>query len=301
MDLSQKLDWKETGTTAGLRVPLIFTRSKYYSQLEVGNFVGITNVSSFTNNLTHGDTLKAQSNQRFYLFPYGDLKINGKLTPVNLILPDQLNGGILLSNHFYATYLHALKLSYRDFNSKWAQYLYFDYFNTPYRGDFAGSLLTAKAIAFFPGLFNHHSLFFRGGFQNAGLNSDPANYAFRNQLFKPRGYSYPNDKTFTSLSANYQFPLWYPDIALGPILNVQRVKANLFYDYGQGQHKDYLYSISNQPLGYYFLDKANYNSAGIELTFDINVMRLLQQIEVGFRLTQRNANAYNTGGMVSSF
>ena len=44
-----KLDWKETGTTLGLRVPLVLTRSKYLSELEFGNYLGVTQVSSFRN------------------------------------------------------------------------------------------------------------------------------------------------------------------------------------------------------------------------------------------------------------
>jgi hypothetical protein len=159
-----------------------------------------------------------------------------------------------------------------------------------------------RGITYFPGLLKHHSLFFKGGYQQAFSSFDLNTYTFRNRLFKPRGYSYPGDDTFTSFSANYQFPVWYPDIALGPVLNIQRVKTNFFYDYGQGQGKNYFYDFNHlKPVAYYSSTGATYASAGAEITFDINVMRLLQQIEVGVRVTHITANPYTKGGMVIEF
>ena len=116
-------------------------------------------------------------------------------------------------------------------------------------------------------------------------------------IAKPRGHSYPTDETFVSVSANYALPLWYPDIALGPVLNVQRVKANLFFDYGQGTGNTYYYK-PNSPNVYVSQTDETYQSIGIETTFDFNVMRFLPKFELGFRSTYRFANRYNHDGVV---
>jgi hypothetical protein len=125
-------------------------------------------------------------------------------------------------------------------------------------------------------------------------------YTFRNRLFKPRGYSYPADNTFYSASANYALPLWYPDIALGPVLNIQRVKLNVFCDYGHGEGTTYFYHAT-KPLVYYASHSVNYQSTGMEMTFDFNVMRWLQQLELGFRATYVQGNKYTNSGVVFEF
>lgn len=73
------------------------------------------------------------------------------------------------------------------------------------------------------------------------------------------------------MSLNYTLPLWYPDIAMGPVLNVQRLRANLFGDYGYG--RNIFKSTFTQA----------YTSVGAELKLDINVMRFLPQFNVGVR------------------
>ena len=80
-------------------------------------------------------------------------------------------------------------------------------------------------------------------------------------------------QTFYALSANYTLPLWYPDIALGPLLNIQRLRANLFFDHGLGQ----------SPL----IDATQeYSSIGIEAKLDINIMRFLPQFDIGVRYSK---------------
>jgi hypothetical protein len=297
-----KLDWKETGTTLGLRVPLVFTRSKYFSSLEFGNYLGVTQVSSFRNYATRGDTALTLGNTSRYV-PI-KLRVDSgnvqRLDNFNYLLIDQLSNGTLLSNYFYVNYTHLLKESTRDFNPKFGQALYFDSYSTPYGGKFNGNLWDVRGLFFFPGLFKHHSLFFRTGYQSSLLSPNTNTYTFRNQLFKPRGYAYPNDSRFYTLQTNYQLPVWYADVALGPLLNVQRIKANLFYDFGNGQGSSYLYDVSHPAL-YVINHSVNYISEGVEMTFDINVMRLLQQVEVGFRISHITANAYNNSGMVFEF
>jgi hypothetical protein len=199
------------------------------------------------------------------------------------------------------TFSNNLKQSRRDFNPKFGQSLTFENYSTPFGGDFKGSLLAVRGLFFFPGFFKHHSFFFRGGYQTKLSSDDLDVYTFRNRLFKPRGYSYPNDTKFYSLSGNYVFPLWYPDISIGPILNVQRIKTNLFCDYGEGQGRSYLYKKGQQVPAAYFNNSAQYLSTGAEMTFDVNIMRFLPQIELGFRASYLTANKFAEKGWTFEF
>ena len=74
------------------------------------------------------------------------------------------------------------------------------------------------------------------------------------------------------MSANYTMPIWYADVAMGPVLNIQRLKGNAFLDYGFGtsQFND---TVNNRK----------YVSVGGELKVDINLLRYLPQFEIGVR------------------
>jgi hypothetical protein len=172
-----------------------------------------------------------------------------------------------------------------------------DFYNTPYGGDFKARLFAARAAFYFPGFFKHHFFYTRLAYQQSFQGVETNTYIFRNRIAKPRGHSYPADETFTTLSLNYALPLWYPDVALGPVLNIQRVKANFFFDYGKGSGNIFYYKpISNRV---YSSDTGDvYKSIGVETTFDFNVMRFLPKFELGFRSTYRFANTYSSSGLV---
>ncbi len=288
-----KFSWSETGFQGGLRVPLLLTRSKYRTQLEISNNIGVTNVSAFSNEVSENGNLISRG--------------TGRLVPANDSLffgfNDRVPNGRLLYNQFIFSFSSALKQSVRDFNPKFGQFLTFENYGTPYGGNLTGRLTAIRAAMYFPGLLKHHSFYFRAGYQTSFNSTDQNVYQFRNRIFKPRGYAYPRDNEFVMFSANYGLPLIYPDIALGPFLNVQRVKANVFFDIGSGKGRNYFYQpLPNNTTRVYFSDAgANYLSLGAEMTFDINIMRLLPQFELGFRATYLTANRFNNSGMVVEF
>jgi hypothetical protein len=189
---------------------------------------------------------------------------------------DYVGEGNLLYNHFSLSSYRLLKQSRRDINSKWGQALFVDFLNTPYGGDLEGQQFSATGYLFVPGFIKHHSIFGYAAYQQSFLSSgsDPGilnDYVFRNMVPIPRGHSVARFESFVSTSINYTLPVWYPDIAIGPILNIQRVKLNLFSDYAIGQ-KAHLSEVDE-----------NYHSVGGELTFDFNVFRFQPQFDIGVR------------------
>ncbi|HKZ38399.1 MAG TPA: hypothetical protein VJ184_12155, partial [Chryseolinea sp.] len=279
--------WNEITAEGGLRIPLQLTNSKYSRQLSVGGSVGLTRVTEFENIVRRNDVIVYQG-------PGRDVPAFDTLS---FIYKDQLNNGDLIYNRFSFSFTNLLKRSRRDFLSKWGQTLDVDFYNTPFGGDFEGRLVAARSSLFFPGLFKHHFIYSRLAYQESFQGIETNTYIFRNRIAKPRGHSYPSDETFFSISANYALPLWYPDIALGPVLNVQRIKANFFYDYGKGTGSTFYYK-PNSNRAYVSDTGDTYQSVGVETTFDFNVMRFLPKFEVGFRSTYRFSNENTSSGLV---
>ncbi|MFZ6014260.1 MAG: hypothetical protein ACOYXT_28220, partial [Bacteroidota bacterium] len=216
------------------------------------------------------------------------------------IYKDQLNDGKLWYNHFEISYHHLLKRSHRDFLHRWGQTFDFELFNTPYITNFRGKLWAVRSTLYFPGLFKHHFFYQRVAYQESMQGVETDLYTFRNQIPKPRGHSYPADEKFLSFSVNYAMPLWYPDIAIGPLVNIQRIKANFFYDFGKGSGHQYFYR-SNSNNVYYSTTDATYHSVGAETTVDFNVLRFLPKFEVGVRTSYRFENDFNRSGLVVEF
>ena len=251
--------WSERTVETGLRIPLVTTSSKYFGNFTFANYFGLTHVTGFQNNIDGGGRLLPTANPQYLFRNYVD-------------------NGNLLYNHFSISTYRLLKQSRRDIYSKWGQAIYLDVFNTPYGGDFSGAQFSVYGVAYFPGLAKHHSIWGYWGYQNSLIPQASTktgegldNYTFRNQIPLPRGQSVARYQNFYSMSANYTLPIWYPDIAIGPLINFQRLRANVFFDYGFGS------SVYSKVYS------QTYTSVGGELKLDINVLRFLPQFNVGFR------------------
>ena len=152
-------------------------------------------------------------------------------------------------------------------------------YSTPFGGDFSGFQFSGYGILYFPGIGKHHSIWGYGAYQYTEIKNPEKpgervdNYFFRNSIPAPRGLSYPRLEHFYTASINYTLPLWYPDIALGPLLNIQRFRANGFLDYGY---------ITSDIITY----ENEYVSTGIELKVDFNIMRFYPQFDLGVRFTK---------------
>lgn len=253
--------WKEKNLELGLRLPLLTTSSKYHGNVSIGNSVGLTQVSDFTNNMN--------GSGRF--IPSG----KGGVYPYY----ESLSNGRLLYNNFSISAYRLLKQSHRDLQSRWGQQVEIQSFETPFGSDFRGSQISLYAALFFPGLARHHSFWGYGAYQHSQFDQrfDPnsRSYVFRSRIPVPRGQSVSRFEDFYSVSANYALPLWYPDIALGPVLNVQRLRANFFFDYGVGKGPALFYRTSR-----------DYASVGVEAKVDVNILRFLPQFDFGVRFTR---------------
>ncbi|TRX52415.1 hypothetical protein FNH22_22155 [Fulvivirga sp. M361] len=283
--------WDESTVLAGVRVPLVLTRSKYFRELTFSNQIGLRQVTNFQDR-SRNDGRRIETRQR----------INDSTTvDVFFLDVNDLDNGNLVFNQFGITFSNLMKQSTRDINSRFGQFVTFQRTNT-IGGDFTGAITAVRGGLFFPGLSKNHSFFLRGGYQSKKTDARLDIYSFRNAIFKPRGYSFPEENNFTTVQFNYALPLWHADLSFGPVLNIKRIKANVFYDLGWDnviQNAFFAESFGDRRPGDFFgsadID-SNYVSYGVELTFDVNILRFIPEIELGARILNREANAWNNGG-----
>ena len=218
--------WKEHSLTAGLQVPLNLTRSRYRVALALGADAAVTRISGYDR---PRESYEEQTN------------------------------GVLRNMHYNVAYNRTYVTSKRDLAGKFEQRLAAHFYHTPFGGDYQGNLLAVTTRLAFPGIFKHHSFQVGGNYQHQSYES----YRFTSPILYPRGYSYRPHENFISGFAQYKLPVWYPDLALGPVFYFQRVKANVFYDYGKG----FGVLPNNRQTRFY-------ESVGAELSTDFNFMRL---------------------------
>ena len=142
------------------------------------------------------------------------------------------------------------------------------------RNSAEGELLSIKNILTLPSI-STHNLVFESSFEKQSDNRFA--YRYESAVEFTRGYQYVYFPTTTKLSANYVFPLFFPDFSLGKWAYNKRIYANLFYDY---------------LLGDFYGSEYEYSSIGAELVFDLTLFRLLP-ISLGVRFANRVEDGAN--------
>lgn len=164
----------------------------------------------------------------------------------------------------------------RDFAPAWGQNLRLTYHHTPFGGDYNGNLLSGQLALHFPGLWAHHSLRLEGSYEwqdPTASTADVYPHRFESEYDFVRGYDYAFHHHFYQGIANYALPLFYPDLNFFSLLHLKRVRTNFFYNYG---------------LGIDDSQRTIYQTAGIELTGDVNLLQVnALETEIGVRAAYR--------------
>ncbi len=235
--------WEELNFSGTVSIPWNFTRGKYYRYLTPS--VGISMIDVIHYSKT----------------------------------PDFFTEGLIPAMNYKLSFSNTLKSVPKDMYPKWSQQLYFNFRNSPFAGNTLGSIVSGETYLFFPGIFNHHSLWFYGGIQKNTPNPY-SNYRFSDFVNYPRGYSGAENTDLISLEFNYKLPLFYPDLSIGSLLYLKRFKLNLFYDMAEGWGDGY---------------RDSYKSTGAELTVDLHLLRFTIPFELGVR------GIYFPGAQTTSF
>lgn len=177
--------------------------------------------------------------------------------------------------HYRLILNHYNRLSKRDLYPRWGQFISATYTQTPIEKGQFGNLFSTQAVTYIPGIFQHHHFFLRGGIQI----QRPARYYMPvNRVSFPRGYNSAVSEKIVSVMLNYSFPVAYPDLSIGPLLYLKRIRVNLFHDWSYG--KEIKENTSGENVDF----TGNYRSLGTEILADMHLIRIIFPITAGVRL-----------------
>lgn len=146
-----------------------------------------------------------------------------------------------------------------------------------------GYQFIGNAAVYLPGFFSTHNLVFSGSFQQRDTN----NILFSNHFAGSRGYNEYYFSRMWRLSANYHFPIVYPDWGFGNLLYFQRIRGNVFFDFSRLYSKNKLVTRDLRSLGAeIYFDTRWWNE--YPLTFGLRASHLLDNDLVPGRLAGSN-------------
>jgi hypothetical protein len=162
-----------------------------------------------------------------------------------------------------------IESSFRDLYPRWGMTVDLNFRNTPFGGNSLGNIASAETYLYLPGILKHQGFRVYLGYQQ----KQKGDYRFSDLITYPRGYSEIFNDQASSISVGYKFPFLYPDLALGPVIYIQRLKASLWWDYAYGESKNDQGKIAG----------TDYQSVGIDLTADMHILRFLAPADLGLR------------------
>ena len=129
------------------------------------------------------------------------------------------------------------------------QKLYFNH--TPFQKTLY--LASGNTVFYLPGGFSNTSLSFQAGWeQQTG--------EYQSRLLFARGYTAEKNNNIGKFSCDYEFPLFYPDAALGSWMFIKRMRGTFFYD--QTSFLDGVKTVED------------HRSLGVELNWDLTFLNM---------------------------
>ncbi len=239
--------WRERTTKLGINVPLTFQHGAWFSGLTPYFRAGITRVLP-TNDSPSFFRRNDISSLEYRLIAYRQYRIVA-----------------------------------RDIRPRWGQIIDLNYRHTPFKGGDMGSLFASRLVLYTPGLLPHHSLRMGAAYQQKETGErrqQTLNFSFSNLVMYPRGIEGRyNDKQIAAFTADYSFPLFYPDWTIPGILFIKRFSANVFYDYAGVTFIQTTVGESQQQM------KQNLYATGIDLMTQIHLFRFLFPLNIGVRMS----------------
>jgi hypothetical protein len=247
LDSLRGTQWQYARLLAGVRLPLVLTRSKYLQALTLGAYYLHERVYNYS------ATLRSLS----------EVGPNAPLHAVQTSL----------------AYASQLKQSARDVAPRGGATLLATYRTTPFGTALQASQVGVQAGVYLPGLAKHHAVRLRGGFQYQQQNQ----YNFNAAISFPRAEtSYVSFDRLAVGSIDYSLPLAFVHWSVGRVLYVQRLRATAFGDFAQGSSLVNLRSTTGQIAATRLYQ--NYQNVGADFMALFNVFHLRTPLEAGVRV-----------------
>lgn len=181
--------------------------------------------------------------------------------------PDQFTTGAISTLEYRLILTNYIRSNSQDMFPRWGQMVDLNFRHAPFGENDPGEIWATEANFYLPGLVNHHGIWLYGGYQQRS-GTPMYGYQYGNFVSYPRGYAGAYDEDLISLSANYKFPFLRPDLSIGSLIYLKRLKMNLFFDWAEG---------NDHP------DIDSYQSTGVELTAEMHLLRFVYPLELGVR------------------
>ena len=149
------------------------------------------------------------------------------------------------------------------------------YYHAPFDNRVYGAVSILGGSLYAPGFLKHQTLKLSIQYQKQ-YPLDPSQPAFINLMTMPRGLHGIYGSILTRYSADYVFPLLYPDLELSSILYLKRIRGAVWVDHMRGSNV-----IIRDPSPHY--ENKNYTTLGGDLLFDLNILRIPFPLSVGIR------------------
>ena len=169
----------------------------------------------------------------------------------------------------------------RDLRPPWGKLVDFRYRNTPFEHENMGSIVSLQVKQMTPGIAPNHSLMLTVALHKQHVKK----YYMSSSIPLPRGYLQFSSERLLALSADYAFPLLYPDLALPNVLYLKRIRANVFYDWAEDGYLVYNKSLKRRQIIYEHL-----YSFGVDLGFDYHLFRNAFPISTTLRFGNTRTN-----------
>jgi hypothetical protein len=141
-----------------------------------------------------------------------------------------------------------------------------------------GALSILGFTAYLPGPLKHQTIRL-SAYTQRQFTKDMSQPAFINLLSMPRGLGYTVfGERLNRYSADFVFPLLYPDLEIGPLLFLKRIRAGLWTDYMVGTNV-----VVYEPDPHY--EDLNFLTCGLDLVADMNILRISFPLSAGARIS----------------
>lgn len=235
----RSFSWNELSYELGAKLPLTFSGGKYVQFL-----------------------------QPEIEYAYTELSHNGTT-------PDQFYSGFYHGISYELYFQNMLRRSELDLLPRWGQAFDFVFKQNPSGGTEMGNLKAVQTYLYFPGLLRNQAIRIYNGYQEK--NTDKT-ISFSDVVRFPRGIQRINNNKLYTFTADYMFPLAYPDFSLGRFFYLKRLRASLFYDFTSLEGKTY-----NNDETVHSIYQKYLTSVGAEIMGDGHFLRLPAPVSVGLR------------------
>jgi hypothetical protein len=198
------------------------------------------------------------------------MKINFSGTYLYSLVDSVYNRGLTSLEGRVFSYIF-LKTAYRDLQPRWGLVFDGSFLSAPFEKEHFGDISSFQTSIYLPGLFKNQGI--KARYYKQWNN--PKIFLFSNNKIPfVRGINSQLGLDMQRFSVDYNFPLAYPDLSLGSLIYLKRIRTDLFSDYLEGDIINFEASR---------IEPKSFQTTGIEMYFDFHAFRFLFPFNLGVR------------------